>query len=532
MNGQSDERGGRAAPDAPALDSLIGHKDISSSHPAVSNKASLAFMAQSALDLSNSGTGNSFPSSCSSSFASFATSTNTSGDGGDQRGNDPPQAPQAPQPPHKVYARSTASGNRCVRCIIHKKKCDGVRPVCGYCVSSRHHKYDCMYPQGNPTRRQLEDMRRQQTDTASGAGGQQNGDNNNSNMNTSAATASPSTTAQPARLTPPLYVRELSHHLSRMRQAHIAAAAADAREQAGNNPSNTLAGAPNAIIHPLAPHAMQPIPSMATRQQYMPSQMQVVQGMTGIQAQGVGLQCHTSQAAGFQASQAHCLPLRAPGHPDQPAPSQSNLDPQPPIALDLNHSNAMARRRNRSPIPQRNAPRQGGLSHDLMPPPMFMSTNVVEIARQEFRLLPDGSLTFQPAINPAMIMTPIITATNNMTNSMGGQSPARFPEMNWGPHDVYTSDGALNANPPHGDCTSETVIGQLDAPVRQAADAGEQGEQSKSEDEEVASSSADEEEEEDGDDVDAEDGDEEQVGDDVDREEDEEHDEEMLHGDE
>ena len=178
----------------------------------------------------------------------------------------------------------------------------------------------------------------------------------------------------------------------------------------------------------------------------------------------------------------------------------------------------MARRRNRSPIPQRNAPRQGGLSHDLMPPPMFMSTNVVEIARQERRFLPDGTLTFQPAINPAMIMTPIATATNNMANSMGSQYPAPFPEMNWGPHDVYTSNGSLNANPPHGDCTSETVIGQLDAPVRQAADAGEQGEQSKSEDEEVVSSSADDDEEED--------------EDDVDREEDEEHDGEMLDDDE
>ncbi|KAK5402723.1 hypothetical protein LTR83_008748 [Exophiala xenobiotica] len=131
MDGQSDMCGGRVAPDAPALDCLIGHKDISSSHPALSNKASsLALVAQSALDLSNSSSATGNNSIPYSSSSSFATSNNTSGDGG----SDHPSQP--PQPPRQVYARSTASGDRCARCILHKKKCDGVRPVCGYCASS------------------------------------------------------------------------------------------------------------------------------------------------------------------------------------------------------------------------------------------------------------------------------------------------------------------------------------------------------------------------------------------------------------
>ncbi|KAK5451453.1 hypothetical protein LTS15_008218 [Exophiala xenobiotica] len=438
MDDQSDKCGGRVAPDATALDCLIGHKDISPSHPAVPNNASsLALMAQSALDLSNSSSAtgnNSFPRSSSSTSASFATSNNTSGDGGDHPS-------QPPQPPRQVYARSTASGNRCARCILHKKKCDGVRPVCRYCASSRHHKYDCVYPPGNPSRRQLEDMRRQQGDAASGAGGQQTGNSNNG-MNTPAATAPPSTNTQPGRF--PLFVSEPRYHLSRIRQA-------------SNDTNHTSARAPRAYapagatIHPLALHARQPIPLMANRQQqkHMPPQTQVMQGMINPQGQGVGLQSQLGQLgqpAIFSASQAH----------------------------------------------------------RLMPPPMFMSTNVVEIARQEPRLLPDGTLTFQPAMDSAMAMTATPTATTNMTNSMGGQYPARFPDMNWGPHDVYLSDGSLNTNPPHGDGTSETLIGQLDAPVRQVVRAVEQGEHGESDDEDVASWSGDEEDEEDEVDVDEE----------------------------
>ncbi|KAK5196110.1 hypothetical protein LTR99_008082 [Exophiala xenobiotica] len=474
MDGQSDMCGGRVAPDAPALDCLIGHKDISSSHPALSNKASsLALVAQSALDLSNSSSATGNNSIPYSSSSSFATSNNTSGDGG----SDHPSQP--PQPPRQVYARSTASGDRCARCILHKKKCDGVRPVCGYCASSRDHKYDCEYPPGNPSRRQLQDMRRQQGDAASGAGGQQTGNSNNS-TNTPATTAPPSTNTQPGRF--PLFVSEPRYHLSRIRQAHIAADAA--RQQAGNNTNHTSARAPRAYppagatIHPLALHARQPIPLMANRQQQhnMPPQTQVMQGMMNPQGQGVGLQGqlgHLGQPAIFQASQAH----------------------------------------------------------RLMPPPMFMSTNVVEIARQEPRLLPDGTLTFQPAMDSAMAMTATPTATTNMTNSMGGQYPARFPDMNWGPHDVYLSDGSLNTNPPHGDGTSETLIGQLDAPVRHVVRAVEQGERGESEDEEVASSSGDEEDEVDVD----EEEDEEMLDndeDDVDQDEHEESDEDMLDDDE
>jgi hypothetical protein len=220
---------------------------------------------------------------------------------------------------------------------------------------------------------------------------------------------------------------------------------------------------------------------MANRQQqqHMPPQTQVMQGMINPQGQGVGLQGQLGrlgQAAIFQASQAH----------------------------------------------------------RLMPPPMFMSTNVVEIARQEPRLLPDGTLTFQPAMDSAMAMTATATATTNMTNSMGGQYPARFPDMNWGPHDVYLSDGSLNTNPPHGDGTSETLIGQLDAPVRQVVRAVEQGEHSESEDEEVASSSGDGKDEEDEVHVDDEE-DEEMLDndeDDVDQDEDGESDEDMLDDDE
>ncbi|KAK4948117.1 hypothetical protein LTR10_013171 [Elasticomyces elasticus] len=46
-----------------------------------------------------------------------------------------------------------------------------------------------------------------------------------------------------------------------------------------------------------------------------------------------------------------------------------------------------------------------------------------------------------------------------------GQYPTRFPDLNWGAHRTYLGDGTLNPSPPHGACTTPTVVDRTTPPV-------------------------------------------------------------------
>lgn len=68
-----------------------------------------------------------------------------------------------PQPPKKPSSRFIPSGDRCQRCILQRKGCDGVKPVCGNCSRrTRGTGGPCVYPQGRPSRRELAKMNDQQ----------------------------------------------------------------------------------------------------------------------------------------------------------------------------------------------------------------------------------------------------------------------------------------------------------------------------------------------------------------------------------
>lgn len=50
--------------------------------------------------------------------------------------------------------QSTVTRSRCEQCIKGRRRCDGVKPVCGTCQSPQTPK-DCKYPTGNPSRSAL-----------------------------------------------------------------------------------------------------------------------------------------------------------------------------------------------------------------------------------------------------------------------------------------------------------------------------------------------------------------------------------------
>lgn len=310
-------------------------------------------------------------------------------------------SPPSHQHSQSAHIAFTASGHRCVRCILHRKKCDGAEPACGNCASSRKNRDNCVYPSGNPSRRELAAMQNTQP-SCDAAGGHEGPNTGNDNVGQSSSTNQ----GTPTPVAPP--------------QA--------SQEQGGSW---------QPIVPPMVAAQWAPIPMPTTRSSVLRAPGPQIQNQHSIYGQP------PLRWQPFDRN-AHC------GHGSRsPDRFPATIDPallRAGRAVKLVQTRAMAARSNAD----------GGIAQGRSDYLRAQPTSRGPDNEQT------GDFAFSDV---DMNEDDDDADAGADDEALSGQYPTRFPALNWEVHHVYLADGRLNPSPPHGACTSPTTLGRTSPPL-------------------------------------------------------------------